>query len=537
MVDECRIAVVVFDIDKVSLKKLKETVKGCVLPQNFQLDFIAVKDAKSRVEAYNKAISQSSAKYKFYIDEHTTLLQKDFFKDFIRIFSDNPEIGIIGCIGTNEVPLNGIAPQSRIEKTYGSWFTGENKNLTQGVAFKEEFKEVQCVFDGVIATQYDLQWREDLFTGGSTCFDFASQCIEFSRKNYKVVVISKTSPLIWKDSNRYVVKEADRKAFLQEYSADIFPLVSVLIPTFERPQFFKIALESALNQTYLNLDIMITDNSNNDETEKLMQPYLKKDKRIKYYHHKDFDKGQNWQFCRSYNNPKAEYVNWLMDDDVFMPKKIELMVDCYRKNPDVALVFSNRLFIDGEGKVIKEHRVSDKNFKMPGERAGIQLFSRDNFIGEPTTVLIKKEYLRDNDLGWTKTESTFERIDFSTWLHILTQGDLFYFAEPLSCVRQHKGQASNQLETQINFVIEYAYEILYAWDNKYFLKTAKDFRTASMLVMKYAQQRLTWAYDSGYAGENLAVLEKSIRNIMDKLMIISLKEKTGGAVADVHTGV
>ena len=537
MIDERKIAVVVFNSDGVSYEKVKQIIEYCSLPENFHLDFIVTSNGKNRIEAYNKAISQSNAKYKFYIDEHISWLQENLFEKFIRLFSDNPKIGAMGCIGTTEIPLDGIAYQASIEKIYGSCFIGENKILTQGAKFDGAYKEVQCIFDGLIATQYDLQWREDLFTSYYNCFEFPSQCIEFLRNGYKVAVISQDSPLLWESNDNYLVMKSEQQAFLKEYSADIFPLVSIIIPTFERPHYFKLALESALNQTYLNLDIMITDNSNNDETEKLMQPYLEKDKRIKYYHHRDFDRGDNWRFARNYNNPKAEYVNWLMDDDLFFPRKIELMVDCYRKNPDVSLVFSNRLFIDSESKIINQNLISKENFKMLGDEAGRQLFFHDNIIGEPTTVLIKKEYLRDNDLGWTAVEATFERVDFSTWLHLLTQGNLFYFAEPLSCLRVHDEQASKQIKTQINFVVEYIYEIFYAWDNQFFLKTVNDFRTAALFTMGLAFQKLQLAYSVGYSGANLGALEKSVRDLADRLMLISFKEKTGGVVADIHSGV
>ena len=537
MIDEFKISVVVFDSSGVSYNRIKRTVDECVLPRNFQLDFVVIVDSKNKMVAYNKAILQSNAKYRFYIDASTEILRKDLFESFVRLFSNNPEIGILGCLGTDELPLNGIAHQARAEKTYGSCLIGEDKVLIQGVAFDGSYKEVQCIFGGIIATQYDVQWREDLFISSGSCFEFTSQCIEFLRKGYKVAVISQDKPFVWNNINTVSASEIDRQTFLREYSADVFPLVSVLIPTFERPSYFKMALESVLQQTYLNLDIIISDNSNNDETEELMQSYLAEDKRIKYYHHRDFDKSDNWLFCRNYDNPESEYVNWLMDDDLFLPRKIELMVDCYRKNPDVSLCFSNRLFIDSEGKVLRQNLLSKENFKMLGEEAGRQLFFRDNFIGEPTTVLIKKKYLRDNDLGWTKLESTFERIDFSTWLHMLTQGNLFYFAEPLSCCREHVGQASKQLKTQIDFVIEYSYEIIYAWQNHFFLKTANDFRKAALRVLDYGLQRLEWAYQSDYSGENLSALEKAVRDLMDRLMLISFKERTGGAVADVHSGV
>ena len=65
------------------------------------------------------------------------------------------------------------------------------------------------------------------------------------------------------------------------------PKVLIIIPTFNRPQYFSIALESVINQTYRNLKIIVSDNSTNDETEKLIQPYIERDSRIKYFHHKE----------------------------------------------------------------------------------------------------------------------------------------------------------------------------------------------------------------------------------------------------------
>ena len=61
------------------------------------------------------------------------------------------------------------------------------------------------------------------------------------------------------------------------------PLVSILIPTYNRPHYFKIALESALAQTYPNIEIIVGDDSTNDETEILMRKhYLPSHKNITY---------------------------------------------------------------------------------------------------------------------------------------------------------------------------------------------------------------------------------------------------------------
>ncbi|EJR60846.1 hypothetical protein IIO_03180 [Bacillus cereus VD115] len=67
-----------------------------------------------------------------------------------------------------------------------------------------------------------------------------------------------------------------------EEAIDQMPLVSVLIPTYNRPHYFEKALCSVLEQTYPNIEIIIGDDSTNDETEKVLQKYLCKYSNINY---------------------------------------------------------------------------------------------------------------------------------------------------------------------------------------------------------------------------------------------------------------
>ena len=175
----------------------------------------------------------------------------------------------------------------------------------------------------------------------------------------------------------------------------MFPLVTILIPTFNRPKYFREALESALNQTYRNIEIFISDNSTDDATERLIRGT--DDARIKYFRHKNFDANDNWNFARDYDNPAAEYVNWLMDDDLFMPPKIERMVEAYRNNPDVSLVTSLRNGIDADGKVFgmveTPFKTSDK---LSGEEAGKLLFlkARQASASELRTINLLESTLK-----------------------------------------------------------------------------------------------------------------------------------------------
>lgn len=65
-------------------------------------------------------------------------------------------------------------------------------------------------------------------------------------------------------------------------SAASLPLVSVLIPTYNRPEYFELALKSVLAQTYGNIEIIVGDDSNDDRTGKLIMDHYRKYRNIKY---------------------------------------------------------------------------------------------------------------------------------------------------------------------------------------------------------------------------------------------------------------
>ena len=306
-------------------------------------------------------------------------------------------------------------------------------------------------------------------------------------------------------------------------STENFPSVLILIPTFNRPKYFKIALESVLNQTYKNIDIVVSDNSNNNETEELIQPYLEKNSRIKYFHHQNFNANDNWNFLRQYQvkDTEHEYLNWLMDDDIFYPNKIEIMLEMYLNNSDVSLVSSKRNFIDENGNITNQYKWLDKTSKLSGESVGKLIFlNYHNYIGEPTTALIKKKFLRNNDLCWNEDEKGFfAYVDTSTWLQLLSKGNLIWINEPLSASRTHKGQVSFWANTKIRFNIEWAKLINCAWNRKIFLTNKEDMRKTVFNWFRASVMFTLWpTYDRGYESEDLKELKKIMFKMSESLI-------------------
>lgn len=262
-------------------------------------------------------------------------------------------------------------------------------------------------------------------------------------------------------------------------------LVSVIIPTYNRPQLFEIALKSVLNQTYKNIEIFISDNSPNTKTKDLIGKYLKKYDNIIYEHHPEYKCARdNWNRCKEYNNVNAEYVNWLMDDDVFMPYKIEAMLLRFRRYPQISMVTSYRQCVDINGNVLPDlgitRSVVEQETIIQGENAGKAILTNMvNFIGEPTTPLIKKSAMINGTLGSSfNAGSKYSISDFPTWLTVLQTGDLIYMPMPLSQFRLHKGQDQCNINMMINGLMRWGIEISYYWEKKIFLKEYGEYLQA-----------------------------------------------------------
>ncbi len=493
LLDGNKIAAIVYVQDEADYEICAESLRELSCPTGFELEIIPVAKAASRGKAYQAGMEKSDAKYKVYIDSSAWIMYENLLPDMVELFSCHPEIGILGLSGTEIIPPN--APFWVSPKRLGKW-ADKNGAVQEFGAFDEPFREVQALDFYFLMTQYDFPWRTDLFY--DDLYLCAAQAIEFKRQGYKACVVRQDQDTTWlayaRENASTALSLNDR--FLDEYSKDIFPLVSVVIPTYCRPEYFKIALDSVLAQTYRNLDVFITDNSPDDRTEILMQPYLEKYPWIKYEHHKDYNAKENWLVARRYNNPKAEYVNWLMDDDVFMPEKIAEMLSYYFFNPGVTLVTSYRQVIDADGNPLPEAEsltpIADQTHRFPGKYLGNRtLMYLGNFIGEPTTALISKKLMKNGDLGWTGNEGRYLLSDVPTWLNLMEQGDVIYIRKPLSQFRQHPGQQQKAFGTRFRVMINWAINIRYAWERKVFLETEWELRTAIFNWVETAAQNIS----------------------------------------------
>ena len=469
---------VIAQCDPNGISSIRPYIDALDIPNGYEAELIEVRSDGNVADAYQRAMEQSDAKYKVYLAAGSILLRLNFFAEMLRVFEE-PAIGIMGIVGTAQLSTSGELGASPMLK---GRLLYTDDTAFHGAVVEGATEEVMAVSSDLIATQYDIPWRSDLFH--SNCFFAEAQCIEFRRKGYRTVVPQQDAPWLLTRKRAYAADEESRNMFLDTYSKDVYPLVSIVIPTFERPHYFRLALESVLAQTYRNLDIFITDNSHNTETADMMRRDFADDPRIHYEHHPSYGLYENWACARRYDNKDAAYVNWLMDDDLFLPDKIEVMMDCFFAHPDLSLVTSYRELIDADGNKLPDipatRPIAQELTKFSGETIGANILVHlTNFIGEPTTALLKKKFMLDgHDLGFSGREGKYLISDFPTWLCMLSQSNMMYLPRPLSKFRMHGGNEQLSVQSRIRGTISWAMAIRHAIERNLFLHELSTRRRA-----------------------------------------------------------
>ena len=469
--NEKKIAVIA-QCDASGISAIRPYLAAIDVPQGYEVELIEVFADGNVAGTYQRAMEQSDAKYKVYLAAGSILLRLNFFEEMLRVFAD-PLIGVMGLVGAKQLSTTGLLATSPFVK--GRLLYADDTDFN-GADIDGEMEQVMAVSGDLVATQYDISWRSDLFH--RDCFYAEAQCIEFRRRGYRNVVPHQDEAWLLSGTKEISYDDVSQEVFLDTYSTDIYPLVSIVIPTFERPHYFRLALESVLAQTYRNLDIFITDNSHNTETADLMRRDFADDPRIHYEHHPSYGLYENWACARSYDNKDAAYVNWLMDDDLFTPDKIAVMMDIFFANPDLSLVTSYRERIDANGNKLPDipvtRPIAQELTKFSGEMIGTSILTNlANFVGEPTTVLIKKKFMLDgHDLGFSGKEGKYLTSDFPTWLRLLSEGNMVYFPRPLSKFRAHSGNEQLTVQSRIRGTISWALAIRDAIACQLFLRDA-----------------------------------------------------------------
>lgn len=212
-----KIAFILCVNDEQELCECSYYLERLLVPEGYEAEVITIVDAKSMAAGYNEAMHSSDAKYKVYMHQDTFIKNRRFMEDILAVFQSDAKIGLLGVIGRKQLPENLLVAMD--------WDTGKilhncanaimDFSNAEGIA-----QQVEAVDGLLMATQYDVEWREDLFDG----WDFydVSQCMEFLRAGYQVVVPNQEDVWCYHDNSYSRLKNyfEYQQKFATEY-ADI----------------------------------------------------------------------------------------------------------------------------------------------------------------------------------------------------------------------------------------------------------------------------------------------------------------------------
>lgn len=216
------------------------------------------------------------------------------------------------------------------------------------------------------------------------------------------------------------------------------PKVSVCIPNYNGSQYIENAIQSVLNQSYTNFELIIVDNCSTDNSIEVINKFS--DPRIKIYRNPtNIGMVKNWNKCISLAS--GEYLCLLSHDDVLEKDMLMKESKVLDLNPNVGFVFSLVKFINSKGEILNRSTLFF-NTQHISIMKGETFFKKnvcENMVFMPS-VMVRKECYRT--LG-NFDETTSYTCDWEMWLRISLHYDVAFIPEPLAYYRSHPTSLTN----------------------------------------------------------------------------------------------
>ncbi len=242
---------------------------------------------------------------------------------------------------------------------------------------------------------------------------------------------------------------------------DMSEKVSVIIPTYNREKYIISSLESVLNQTHRNIEVIVVNDGSTDSTEKLLGPYFTK---IKYI--KQENAGKSAAINKGLDIATGDFI-WVMDDDdIAHPMKLEMQIRVFKKNPHVGLISSEMIVLDGDNndRVISylESPSTDNKNKI------FNLLLQGNIFYGPPVIVRHECYKKVGNWDTNLIRS----VDYDMWLRIVREFDAMWIYFPTIFLRAHKGRRGSKTDNFSNSELKNKWK---EYDNAIFRKVYEGF--------------------------------------------------------------
>lgn len=235
--------------------------------------------------------------------------------------------------------------------------------------------------------------------------------------------------------------------------------VSVLIPNYNYGEYLEECLNSVLNQTYKNIEVIFRDNASKDDSFEIAMKYypIFKEKGIYFSIHENrinFGSGRNSVLC--IEDASGDLLLFLSSDDFLEPTFVERCVEVFEKNENVSMVMTNRNEVDEHGNITSVVPFYNMDCIVEGEKqAGVFMMAG---IAVPSQRMVRR--MGYKMAGWNRIWNVAGDW-YDNFLYSCC-GDVAYITDPLCNYRVHTGNETNESELKLVGTFEH-YQLLNAF--------------------------------------------------------------------------
>jgi glycosyltransferase involved in cell wall biosynthesis len=210
-----------------------------------------------------------------------------------------------------------------------------------------------------------------------------------------------------------------------------YPFFSIVIPTYNRAAFIKTTLQSVLDQTYRNYEIIVVDNCSTDNTDEVLERFIRAGQ-IRFIKHE-----QNYERARSRNTGMAaargDYVTLLDSDDFMYPNNLADAAEYARTHPEIKCFHNLYEFVDSQGNVVKR-------YPAPSLRNQLKAIAAGNFMSCIGDFVHREIYQR---YQFDTTPELIGAEDWEFWLRVLADYKVGRIESVNSGILQHGERSVN----------------------------------------------------------------------------------------------
>lgn len=222
--------------------------------------------------------------------------------------------------------------------------------------------------------------------------------------------------------------------------------VSFIVTSYNHQKFIQQTLQSILNQTYTDWELLVWDDNSSDDTFEIIQEIAKQDQRIHIWKHpENLGIVGNMNFLLSHVSSQSKYVAFLEWDDVITSDYLIKKLSVFHQYKEVVLVYNNLDFIDETGKIFERNFLKKSPHIVKNE-----LLSKMNFVNldiyyySYSSLMIKKEILEKEKILNISENKLYSVSDWDLFFRISTKYPCYWMQESVTLYRKHQNNFSHQ---------------------------------------------------------------------------------------------